>query len=175
MLRIANSDIAPQKGALGLSVHWKQISGVNPIQFLHFLTLEYTKQKLSESRSLLDTALDAGLSGPGRLHDLFVTFEAMTPGEFKSMGAGLEIEYGWNFTPFGECLLATTRKGICHLSFVENEDRHTAFTELQSAWPNASFREDTQNAGDIVQRLFKTADPEKARPFHLYSRAPTSR
>ena len=96
---------------------FKRWAGISPIQFLQFLTLEYAKERLAESRSLLDTSLDAGLSGPSRLHDLFLTFVAMTPGEFKRLGADLKIEYGLHPTPFGECLLATTDRGICHLGW----------------------------------------------------------
>lgn len=91
---------------------FKQCFGVTPIQFLHFLTIEYTKKCLAEKTSLLDTAHSAGLSGSGRLHDLFINFEAMTPGDFKQQGANLVIEYGYAPSPFGECLLATTKRGI---------------------------------------------------------------
>ena len=84
---------------------FKRWAGISPIQFLQFLTLDYTKQKLAESKSLLETALEAGLSGPSRLHDLFVTFEAMTPGDFKRQGAGLKISYGFCNSPFGEICL----------------------------------------------------------------------
>ena len=105
---------------------FKRWVGISPTQFLQFLTLKYTKERLAEGRSLLDVSYDAGLSGPGRLHDLFMTFEAMTPGEYKKMGAGLQIEYGFHPTPFGECLLATTKRGICHLSFVQEEGQDDA-------------------------------------------------
>jgi AraC family transcriptional regulator of adaptative response/methylated-DNA-[protein]-cysteine methyltransferase len=96
---------------------FKRWAGISPIQFLQYMTLDYTKLKLAESKSLLETSLEAGLSGPSRLHDLFVTFEAMAPGDFKKKGAGLKIGYGFCATPFGECLLATTRRGICYLGF----------------------------------------------------------
>jgi len=91
---------------------FKSWAGVSPSQFSHYLTLEYAKERLRESHSILETSLEAGLSGPGRLHDLFVTFEAMTPGEYKRGGAGLEIHYGFHPTPFGPCLLAVTERGI---------------------------------------------------------------
>jgi len=86
---------------------FKRWAGISPIQFMQFMTLDYSKQKLAESRSLLDTSFDAGLSGPSRLHDLFVTFEGMTPGEFKKQGAGLEISHSFTDSPFGDCLIAT--------------------------------------------------------------------
>lgn len=109
---------------------FKRWAGISPIQFMQFMTLDYTKQKLAESRSILDTALDAGLSGPSRLHDLFVTFEAMTPGEFKKQGAGLQISYGFHPTPFGDCLAAITDRGICHLGFVEEGKQAEAINRL---------------------------------------------
>ena len=98
---------------------FKRWAGISPIQFQQILTLEYAKEKLADSRSLLDTAFDAGLSGPGRLHDLFITYDAMTPGDFKKKGAGVQISYGLHPSPFGTCLLAMTGKGICHLGFID--------------------------------------------------------
>ncbi len=81
-------------------------AGISPTQFLHFLTVEYAKERLRESQSVLDATLDAGLSSAGRLHDLFVTLEAVTPGEYRRQGAGLRIAYGFHDTPFGRCLVA---------------------------------------------------------------------
>src|SRR5262245_38604693 len=95
-------------------------AGVSPKKFMQFLTLDYAKKLLEESRSILDTTYEAGLSSPGRLHDLFVNIEAMTPGEFKQKGAGLVISYGIHPSLFGECLLAVTERGICGLSFIED-------------------------------------------------------
>ena len=88
---------------------FKDWVGISPVQFLHFLTLDYAKKQLQETQSVLDAAIDAGLSGPGRLHDLFVTFEATSPGEFKRLGAGLAIDYGFHPSPFGPCLMALHR------------------------------------------------------------------
>ena len=146
---------------------FKRWAGISPIQFLQFTTLEYTKQKLAESRSLLGVSLDSGLSGPGRLHDLFVTFEAMTPGQFKQMGAGLQIVYGFHDTPFGECLLARTARGICHLGFVDDTDRNAALELLQLNWPEAEFVEDQSVTDPVVRRIFSNAHSREARPFHL--------
>jgi AraC family transcriptional regulator of adaptative response/methylated-DNA-[protein]-cysteine methyltransferase len=146
---------------------FKRWAGVSPVQFLQFLTLEYAKEKLSESRSLLDTSLDAGLSGPSRLHDLFLTFVAMTPGEFKRLGAGLKIEYGFHPTPFGECILATTDRGICHLGFTDSDSQTTALHELQDKWPDAQFMENQTNTGSIVDHIFTSAHSGESRPFHL--------
>lgn len=146
---------------------FKRWVGISPTQFLQFLTLKYTKEKLAEGRSLLDVSYDAGLSGPGRLHDLFMTFEAMTPGEYKKMGAGLQIEYGFHATPFGECLLAMTERGICHLSFVDEEGQDNAFKQLQSNWTHASFSEDVQKTHALVNQIFASQAAKASRPFHL--------
>ena len=91
--------------------------GISPKRFLQFLTKEYAKQLLENSTNLLDVTYEAGLSSPGRLHDLFVTCEAVTPGEYKSKGEGITIWYGYHPSPFGECLLATTERGICGFFF----------------------------------------------------------
>jgi len=115
-------------GHIGLSeFHFQRLFsswvGISPKRFLQFLTKEYVKGLLSTSTNILDAAFDAGLSGPGRLHDLFVACEAVTPGEFKARGEGLTISYGFHGSPFGECLIAQTGRGVCWLSFVRNGSR----------------------------------------------------
>ena len=146
---------------------FKRWAGISPVQFLQYLTLDYTKRKLAQSKSLLDTALAAGLSGPSRLHDLFVTFEAMTPGEFKRMGEGLEIKYGFSPSPFGDCLIATTDRGICHLGFVDGNNRSDAVAQLQQAWPGAAFVESHTAISMIAGRIFNSNISAGSRPFHL--------
>ncbi len=147
---------------------FKRWVGISPTQFLQFLTLEYTKQKLAEGRNLLDVSYDAGLSGPSRLHDLFITFEAMTPGEYKQMGAGLHIDYGFHPTPFGECVLAKTERGICHLGFVEQHGQEQAFSQLKSNWKQATFQEAPHQTLPLVEQIFTTEPPTPASPpFHL--------
>ncbi len=146
---------------------FKRWAGISPIQFQQFMTLDYTKQKLADSRSLLDTALDAGLSGPSRLHDLFVTFEAMTPGEFKKQGAGLEIFYGFCDSPFGDCLLAITKRGICHLGFVKGDMRLSALNQLYETWPGAKFLEDPKATRAIVNNIFMVDQTKKPQPFNI--------
>ena len=118
---------------------FRRWAGISPKRLLQFLTLEHAKQALEESRSVLDAAYGAGLSSPSRLHDLFVTTEAMTPGEFKAKGAGLEISYGFHPSPFGECLLAVTQRGICGLGFVQEGDRKQALEDFKQRWPAAKF------------------------------------
>lgn len=146
---------------------FKRWAGISPAQFLQFLTLEYTKQKLMESHSILDTSFDAGLSGPGRLHDLFVTFEAMTPGEYKKQGVGMQIDYGFHATPFGECLLAVTKRGICGLGFVEKGNRDLAFHQLMPNWPQESFIKSRDKTRSVVRQIFAPVRSKDSRPFHL--------
>ena len=118
---------------------FKRWAGVTPSQFLGYLTLEYTKGRLRDSQSVFDSAEDAGLSSPSRLHDLFVSFEAMTPGAYKKLGKDLDIFFGFHPTPFGECLIAITERGICALRFPGEQDHEGGVTELQKEWPLASF------------------------------------
>ncbi len=146
---------------------FKRWAGVTPSQFLQYLTIEYAKERLSESRSIFDTTLDAGLSSPSRLHDLFVTFEAMTPGEYKKQGIGLEICYGFHPTPFGDCLLATTQRGICALRFISPESRDHTIAQLKREWPGANFVELPTLTQPIVHRLFADVDTEETKGFHL--------
>jgi AraC-like DNA-binding protein len=116
--------------------------GISPKRFLQFLTKERAKELLSRSDDLLSVAYQSGLSGPSRLHDLFVNCEAVTPGEYKAQGAGLQITYGFHETPFGECLLATTPRGICALNFLYNSSPEQAVSRLQRNWQLAELVED---------------------------------
>ena len=146
---------------------FKRWAGVTPTQFLRYLTVEYAKERLTASQSVFETTLDAGLSSPSRLHDLFVTFEAITPGEHKRRGADLEIEYGFHATPFGECLLATTPRGICALRFVAPERREQALTELQEEWPRATFAHRPAATEPVARHVFQPSHSGKAPQFHL--------
>jgi AraC family transcriptional regulator of adaptative response/methylated-DNA-[protein]-cysteine methyltransferase len=146
---------------------FKRWAGISPTQFLQYLTIEYAKQKLQESQSILDTAFDAGLSSPGRLHDLFVTFEAVTPGEYKQQGAGLDIIYGCHESPFGSCLLATTQRGICGLQFVEGDNPEAALQALHDSWPRAGLTEKLDETQTLVDSIFAPVPGDESRPFHL--------
>ena len=128
--------------------------GVSPKKFLQHLTPESAKQRLRESASVLDAAYDSGLSGPGRLHDLFVTFEAMTPGEFKAEGEGLTVRYGFHDTPFGECLLMMTARGICGLGFVAPGERDAALARMSRGWERAVLRRDDAATAAYIPRIF---------------------
>lgn len=133
--------------------------GISPKRFLQFLTKEYARQLLESSHSVLEAAYAAGLSGPGRLHDLFVVSEAMTPGEIKRRGQGLEIRYGLQPSPFGECLVAYTWRGICFLAFGQAEEQPDFLEELRRRWPQAQLVEDATGAADYVAKIFPLAAP----------------
>src|SRR4029077_16792050 len=129
-------------------------AGVTPKDFLQCLTLEHVKALLREGDSVLDAALNAGLSGPGRLHDLCVTLDAASPGEVKSGGAGMEIKYGFSETPFGEALIGETARGICYLAFVDGQGRNGARDLLASHWPNAKLHRADSRAEESSKKIF---------------------
>lgn len=131
-------------------------AGISPKRFIQLLTLNHAKTLLENSRSVLDTALDCGLSGPARLHDLFMAVESMTPGDFKKKGQGLTIRYGWHASPFGEYLLALTGKGICALSFVEPAGRAATLEALRGSWNCARLVESEADTRQAAQRIFST-------------------
>ncbi|HEY2988257.1 MAG TPA: methylated-DNA--[protein]-cysteine S-methyltransferase [Candidatus Binatia bacterium] len=130
-------------------------AGVTPKSFVKFLTAQHAKALLRESQSVLDASLDAGLSGPGRLHDLLVSVDAVSPGEFKNYGAGMEIRYGFHPTPFGTCLIGATSRGICHLSFLDGDGGSAVVSELKSDWPKAVLRRHPQSTHALASRIFE--------------------
>lgn len=127
-------------------------AGTTPKAFLKFVTNARAKELLRESRDLLGAALELGLSGPGRLHDLFVTVDGVTPGEFKAGGEGLELRWGFHATPFGTAFLALAPRGVCHLSFGEGRGR--ALAELKRRWPRAGLKSDRAGTAQVVRRIF---------------------
>jgi AraC family transcriptional regulator of adaptative response/methylated-DNA-[protein]-cysteine methyltransferase len=139
-------------------------AGISPKRFLQFQTVESAKSLLRDSRSVLDTTYSTGLSSGGRLHDLFITLEGVTPGEFKSGGAGLTIRAGFHDSPFGECLIATTTRGICGLSFVIDGDRARAMAELESHWPGATFIDDQQGTSAATRQVFAAWEGKRWSP-----------
>ncbi len=144
--------------AVGLSeFHFQRLftrwAGISPKRFLQFLTKENAKRLLAESENLLETTHQVGLSSLGRLHDLFVTTEAVTPGEYKSGGAGLTIRYGIHPTPLGACLIATPERGICHLGFVQASEGE-AIDRLVHDWSQAKMVEDYRTTARLVAPIF---------------------
>ena len=129
-------------------------AGITPKDFLQSLTLEHAKRRLRESASVLDAALDAGLSGPGRLHDLLVNIEAASPGEFKSGGAGLAIAWGVAESPFGTCSLGWNARGLCHLVFRDDPGNFSEPPELRTNWPNATLARNDAEARRQAKIIF---------------------
>lgn len=152
---------------------FKRWAGISPKRFLQFLTKENAKALLSRT-SVLSAAFESGLSGPGRLHDLLVQCEAVTPGEYRTKGAGVEISYGYHLTPFGECLLALTGRGVCFLAFVDGE-RQNALEQLRFDWANANLQEDPSRTRQVVQQIFtprpgSPPTPREPQPIALHLR-----
>ncbi len=129
-------------------------AGTSPQRFMRFLTKEFAKEKLAQSDNLLDATFEAGLSSTSRLHDLFVNYEAMTPAEFKSKGEGLIIHYGIHETPFGECLIAVTGRGITDLRFLENEDKKEVIQEIKEDFAKAEIIFDNNFTRPFIDQIF---------------------
>src|SRR6187455_197728 len=130
---------------------FKDWAGVSPKKFLQYISLQHAK-KLLQHHTITDAAYETGLSGTGRLHDLFISIEGMTPGEFKNGGEQLTINYSFSETPFGKIIIASTQKGICHLAFAENEK--LSFEQLHKKFPNASFTKKNVPLHNDIQRIF---------------------
>ena len=139
-------------------------AGISPKRFLQFLTLEHAKRSLEESASVLDASLDAGLSGPGRLHDLFVTYEAMTPGDYKQGAAGRTIRYGVVPSPFGPCFIGVTDLGICALGFLNEREPSGAEAFFRQRWPKAWLVHDVAAVAPVVASTFGLEDRTGALP-----------
>jgi AraC family transcriptional regulator, regulatory protein of adaptative response / methylated-DNA-[protein]-cysteine methyltransferase len=159
---LSQPDLATVAQQVGLSeYHFQKLftrwAGISPKRFVQYLTIEYAKAKINQTKSLLDLTLDVGLSSPGRLHDLFVNLEAMSPGEFKSGGAGLLIRYGIHDTRFGKSLIATTARGICNLYFLDITDERTAEQILRLEWSNAEMIYDPQATQPLYNLIFDSA------------------
>lgn len=165
-------ELADIAAAVGLSEsHLQRVFsawvGISPKRFLQYLTKEHALQSLKQSADSLTAAHAAGLSGSSRLHDLMISCEALTPGEIKAGGRGVELRYGVTSSPFGQALLGWTRRGLCYLAFIdENGSEH--FTELLQQWPNAQMCADNSGAAALIQQIFPV-NPE-ARKLHLLLR-----
>jgi AraC family transcriptional regulator, regulatory protein of adaptative response / methylated-DNA-[protein]-cysteine methyltransferase len=144
-------------------------AGVSPKRFLQFLTKEGAKELLDRSENLLETTHQVGLSSLGRLHDLFVTAEAVTPGEYKSRGAGVTIRYGIHPTPFGKCLIATTERGICSLSFVQTSEGDV-IDQLVADWKQARMIEDYKSTVSLIEPIFDLRYGHRSKPLNVHLR-----
>jgi AraC family transcriptional regulator of adaptative response/methylated-DNA-[protein]-cysteine methyltransferase len=140
---------------------FRRWAGLTPKAFMQALTLEHAKRLLRGSASVLDAALDSGLSGPGRLHDLFVTHEAMSPGEWKTGGAGMMMRFGFHPSPFGIAVVIASPRGLAGLAFADPGEELAALLDLQRRWPRAHYVEDVSGTLALAQRIF---DPNLWRP-----------
>jgi len=141
--------------------------GVTPKRFLQVLTVENAKQLLTDSRSLLDVSLSVGLSSGSRLYDHFVQVEAVTPGEFKTGGRGMEIEYAVQDTPFGETFMAKTRRGICNLEFTGEAGPESLLADLCVKWPHATLKKNPREMNNLFNRIFR-GEQRWDRPLPLH-------
>jgi AraC family transcriptional regulator of adaptative response/methylated-DNA-[protein]-cysteine methyltransferase len=143
-----------------LFVRW---AGITPKDFLQAVTLRHAKAALRAGESVLDAALDTGLSGPGRLHDLCVSMEAASPGEIKARGAGMDIVAGVVDSPFGPCLIGNCHRGICHLSFLGDHAAPDPLHQIRAQWPHATLRECPKKAEALAAEIFALPDTKTSR------------
>jgi AraC family transcriptional regulator of adaptative response/methylated-DNA-[protein]-cysteine methyltransferase len=137
-------------------------AGISPKRFLQYLTVDYLKDKLQQSKNLVEVAEAAGLSAQSRVYDLFTTLEAVTPQEYKLHGSGIKVEYGFHFTPFGMCLIGVTERGICWLSFLAaDQDQRTALEEMKACWHNSVFHEDKILTTHFIDQIFQKQPGKK--------------
>ena len=162
-------DIAAHVGLSTTHVHhlFRRWCGLTPKAFLQALTLDSAKALLADAASVLDAAYEVGLSGPGRLHDLFVTHEAMTPGDYKSGGAGLVMRFGFHPSPFGEAILVASERGLAGLGFVDEGDRTAALADMRRRWPRAEYVEDTATTAPLARRIFDPKTWAADRPLRV--------
>jgi len=156
-------EIAEAAGVTPTELHhlFRRWAGITPKAFLQALTLDSARRLLRDSASVLDTSYEVGLSGPGRLHDLFVTHEAMSPGEWKSGGEGLTVRFGFHPSPFGSALVMTTERGLAGLAFADPGQEQAVLADMRRRWPKAAYAADQARTAPIARRIF---DPAQWRP-----------
>jgi AraC family transcriptional regulator of adaptative response/methylated-DNA-[protein]-cysteine methyltransferase len=161
--------IAAAAGVSATELHhlFRRWAAITPKAFLQALTLEHARRLLRDSASVLEAAFEVGLSGPGRLHDLFVTHEAMSPGEWKSGGAGLTIFYGLHPSPFGTALIMTTQRGLAGLAFADPGEEQAALADMKGRWPEANIVEDRARTAPLARRIFDTGLWRADRPLRV--------
>jgi AraC family transcriptional regulator, regulatory protein of adaptative response / methylated-DNA-[protein]-cysteine methyltransferase len=149
---------------------FKRWCGLSPKEFVQAITVDHARGLLEGSASVFDAALEVGLSGAGRLHDLFVSHEAMTPGDFKRRGEGLDLTYGFHASPFGDALLIATERGVAGLAFVDEDkgqSRQDVLAEMMSRWPKGRFAEESDKTAPHAKQIFSPATWSKDRPVRL--------
>jgi AraC family transcriptional regulator of adaptative response/methylated-DNA-[protein]-cysteine methyltransferase len=161
--------IAEAAGVTPTELHhlFRRWAGLSPKAFLQALTLDGARRLLRESASVLDTTYELGLSGPGRLHDLFVTHEAMSPGEWKSGGEGLTIWFGVHPSPFGSALVMATERGLAGLAFADAGEERAALADMKGRWPKATYIEDMPRTVAIAKRIFDSSQWRAQQPLRV--------
>ncbi len=170
-------DLAEVARTVGMSKYrfqrtFTRWAGISPKRFLQYLTAEHARRMMRETPTVMDSAFEAGLSGPGRLHDLLVNVYAMTPGEMKKEGEGLTIRYGVHHSPFGDCLIAVTGRGICGLSFLPGDGKGEgeAIEQLRERWVRATLSENQRATGVVANRIFTPSLWNTASPLTVVVR-----
>lgn len=151
--------IAHAVGATADDLHhtFRRWAGLTPKAFLQALTIDHARSLLRDSASVLEAAYEVGLSGPGRLHDLFVTHEAMSPGEWKTGGAGITMRYGFHPSLFGNALVMATDRGLAGLAFADPGEEQASLADMQRRWPRATYVEDPAGTAPIARRIFDSS------------------
>ena len=142
-------------------------AGLSPKAFLQAVTLDHARGLLRDSASILDASYELGLSGPGRLHDLFVTHEGMSPGIYKAHGRGLNIEYGFHDCPFGRALILITNEGLAGLAFADHGKEKSALADMTSRWPEATYVENQQATAAYAKRIFESERWKPEQPLRI--------
>ena len=146
---------------------FRRWAGLTPKAFLQALTLDGARQLLRDSASVLEATYEVGLSGPGRLHDLFVTHEAMSPGEWKHGGAGLTMRFGFHPSPFGQALVMATERGLAGLAFADEGKEPKVLADMKRRWPKAGYVADQTRTAPIAQRIFDPSQWRSSEPLRV--------
>jgi AraC family transcriptional regulator, regulatory protein of adaptative response / methylated-DNA-[protein]-cysteine methyltransferase len=161
--------IAEAAGVTPTELHhlFRRWAGLTPKAFLQALTLDGARQLLRDSASVLDATYEVGLSGPGRLHDLFVTHEAMSPGEWKSGGEGLVMYFGFHPSPFGHALVMATERGLAGLAFADSGEEKATLADMKRRWPKATYVEDFLRTAPVAKRIFDSSQWRADEPLRV--------
>jgi AraC family transcriptional regulator, regulatory protein of adaptative response / methylated-DNA-[protein]-cysteine methyltransferase len=146
---------------------FRRWAGLTPKAFVQALTLDGARQLLRDSASVLDASYEVGLSGPGRLHDLFVTHEAMSPGEWKSGGEGLTVSFGFHPSPFGKALIMATERGLAGVAFADADTEDAALADMRRRWPKATYVSDEPRTAALARRIFDPSQWRQDRPLRV--------